>query len=113
MDYMTMMLMVGLRGPERNEFLNGMLPTMLPLPVAQQKTFTALMLEQKVRHQSRVEEQMVAEAVTAARFTKADQLAPFPTLQQKFNSLSAAAKAKIFPSVTTKPEADTTAGRKS
>jgi hypothetical protein len=113
MDYLTMMLMVGLRGPERNEFLNGMLPAMLPLPVAQQKTFTALMLEQKVRHQSRVDEQLVAEAISAAGFKKAEQLVPFPALQQKFNSLSAAAKAKVFSHGTTKVDADTTAGRKS
>ena len=113
MDYFTMMLMVGLRGPERNQFLNEMLPMMLPLPVAHQKTFTALMVEQKVRHQSRLDEQLVTEAVNAAGFKKADQLAPFPALQRKFNSLSAAAKANIFPSVTTKADADTTAGRKS
>jgi hypothetical protein len=110
MDFLTMMLMSGLHGPERNEFLDRMLPTMLPLPVAQRQTFTALMAEQQVRHQSRVEEQLVAEAVGAGRFTKADELAKFPTLQQKFNSLSAAAKARIFPPVTTKTDADTTAG---
>jgi hypothetical protein len=109
MDVMTLMLMSGLRGRERNEFLDGILPMMLPLPVAQQKTFTALMVEQKVRHQSRVDEQLVAEAISAAGFKKAEQLVPFPTLQQKFNSLSAAAKAKIFPPVT-RTDADTAAG---
>jgi hypothetical protein len=90
------MLMSGLRGPERNEFLDRMLPTMLPLPVAQKQTFTALMAEQQVHRQARAEEQLIAEAVRAGKFTTADQLAPYPTLQQKYNSLSAAAKARII-----------------
>jgi hypothetical protein len=109
MDLMTMMLISGLHGSERNEFLDRMLPAMLPIPVAQRQTFTALMAEQQVRRQTRVDEQLVEEAVRAAEFRDAEQLAPFPTLQQKFNSLSATAQARIFPPVTTKTGADTTA----
>jgi hypothetical protein len=111
MDYfLTMMMMSGLHGSERNAFLDRMLPTMLPLQGAQQQTVTALMAVQQVRKQARVEQRLVEEAVQAAKFTSADQLAPFPTLQQKFNSLSAAEKAKIFPPVTNSTGANTTAG---
>ena len=86
----------GLGRSEQAAFLERIVPALLPAG-NQQLTVTALMAQQQVKQQSRVDERLVAEAVTAARFTKAEDLDAFPTLQQKFASLSAAAKAKIFP----------------
>jgi hypothetical protein len=111
MDLLTIMLMSGLHGPERNEFLNQVLPTMLRLPVVQRQTLTALMAERQVRLQSRVDEQLVREAVKAANFSTPDQLASFPTLQQKYNSLSDAAKERII--FLPVPGANTAGSRKS
>lgn len=110
MNIMTMLFMSGLRRSEQDAFLNRMLPMMLPLQGAQQETVTALMTVQQVHQQARVEKLMLEEAVHAAKFTAADQLAPFPTLQRKFNSLSAAEKAKIFPPVTNSTGGNATAG---
>jgi hypothetical protein len=105
-NFLPLMMLSGLGRQERAAVLERMLPAMLPVSAGQRLTFTALIAEQQVRRQLQVEEQLVGEAVKAARFTKAEDLAPFPTLQQKFANLSAAAKARIFPPPTTKSETD-------
>ena len=111
MDLLTIMLMSGLHGAERNEFLNQVWPTVLRLPVVQRQTLTTLIAEQQVRLQSRVDEQLVREAVKAAEFSTPDELSPFPTLQQKYNNLSDAAKKRII--FLPVPGADTARPRKS
>jgi hypothetical protein len=105
-NFLPLMMLSGLGRQERAAVLERMLPAMLPVSGGQRLTFTALMAEQQVKRQLQVEEQLVGEAVKAAKFTRAEELAPFPTLQQKFANLSAAAKAKIFPPPTPRPEPD-------
>lgn len=100
------LVLSGLGRQQRAAFLERMMPAMLPVSGGQRLTFTALIAEQQVKRQSQIEEQLVGEAVKAAKFTKAEDLAPFPTLQQKFASLSEAAKAKIFPPPAPRSEPD-------
>ena len=90
------LMLSGLDQTQRASFLERMVPALLPAG-GQHLTLAAVMAEQQVKHQSKVDERLVGEAVTAAKFTKAEELDPFPTLQRKFAGLSAAAKARIFP----------------
>jgi hypothetical protein len=100
------MLISGLGRQQRAAFLERMMPAMLPVPDGQRLTMTALMAEQQVKRQSQVDEQVVAEAVQAGKLTKADELAKYPTLQQKYLALSEAAKARIFPPTAPRSESE-------
>lgn len=106
------LLISGLGRQQRAAFLERMMPAMLPVSDGQRLTVIALLAEQLVKRQSQTDEQLVAEAVKAAGFRKAEDLAPYPTLQQKFTSLSEAAKAKIFPPAGTKSDTESPASRK-
>jgi hypothetical protein len=98
----------GLGRSEQAAFLERITPALLPLG-AERLTVEALMVQQQVKQQSRADERLVGEAVRAAKFTKVEDLDSFPTLKQKFASLSAAAKEKIFPPPSTvKPASDPT-----
>ena len=108
------LVLLGLKRQQRADFLERIVPAMMPASGSQQLTLTALMVDQQVRRDARVDEQLIGEAVQAAGFTKAEDLAPFPTLQRKFDGLSDTAKAKVFPPPPSKPTADATgASRKS
>jgi hypothetical protein len=91
------LLLAELGGQQRAAVLERMLPVMLPVPGNQRVAFTALLAQQQVQREAQIDEQLVEEAVNAAKFKNRDQLNPFPTLAKTFASLSAAAQARIFP----------------
>lgn len=79
---------------QREKALHRVLPALVPPHV--QLPLAVLAAEQDVKREAAIERQLVTEAVHAARFKKAEELAPFPTLNSAFQKLPASVQSDIF-----------------
>jgi hypothetical protein len=89
---------------QREKALHRVLPTLVP-PQAQ-LAFAVITAEQDVKREAAVEQQLVTEAVHAAKFKKAEELTPFPTLNSAFQKLPASVQSDIFNSPSPSSHAD-------
>ncbi len=104
MDWLIPLLVISrLPRQRRAEVTEQLLPLALPGPASNRLAFAALAADRQVRRQAQVETQVVKEAVSAAGFTQASDLAPFPGLNAAFNRLDAVTQADVFVSAGNAP----------
>lgn len=89
--------------PRRAALAEQILLAGIPGPPAQRLAIAAIGADQQVRRQALAEEQMLAEAVTALKLTKPDDLDKLPTFKAAYNRLPAARQKLVFPIATTNP----------
>jgi len=98
MDWLLPMFVISrVPKPSRAALAEQLLPMALPGPSSQRLALAAIGAERQLKRQALTEQRLVEDAIRAAKFTAAAQLAPFPALDGAFKRLPVAVQSAIFP----------------
>src|SRR6187397_2252174 len=96
MDALSVFLIASIDKKLRPAVMEQALMAALPGPSSQRLAVAALSAEQQLKRQAVTEENLLKEAIDAAKFDAPEQLRDFQALQAVFNRLSPTAQVEIF-----------------